>query len=76
MTERVVATFAKNASEEVRVALTEFKGNALVDVRVYVSYKTTGQIGPTKKGITLRVELLPELIGALQRAAAHPDVCG
>src|SRR5882724_9576009 len=70
MTERVIAALSKNAAEELRVVLTEFHGRQLIDVRVYATYHSTGQLGPTKKGVTLRVELLPELLIALQQAKA------
>ena len=64
----VIADLEKNASERVRVTLTEYNGRALCDVRVYTEYKTTGEIGPTKKGISFRVEMLPALIAALTEA--------
>lgn len=72
----VIADLEKNASERVRVTLTEYNGRALCDVRVYTEYKTTGEIGPTKKGVSVRVEMLPALISALTEAHAQATASG
>lgn len=58
----VIASFAKNSFEEVRISLTEFKGKELIDLRVY--YQPDGEeeeMRPTKKGITISSEKFPEL---------------
>lgn len=56
---------------DVRVALDEFHGVDLIDVRVWADFKA-GPAGvvraPTKKGVALNVRSLPELIQALQKA--------
>ena len=52
----VIAQFEKNATEVVRVSLTEFRGHKLLDFRVYYS-DDEGQYKPTKKGISLSVGL-------------------
>ncbi|GJE29127.1 transcriptional coactivator p15/PC4 family protein [Methylobacterium organophilum] len=66
---QVVAVIAKNAVEEVRVALTEFNGHELVDVRIYASFDDSdAERRPTKKGISLKREKLPELIQGLEQA--------
>lgn len=54
--EEVIAQFEKNATEVVRVSLTEFRGHKLLDFRVYYS-DDEGQYKPTKKGISLSVGL-------------------
>ena len=64
-----IATVPKNAAEEVRVALTEFNGHALVDVRVYADFGgPAGEKRPTRKGVSLARDRLPDLIAALQSA--------
>ncbi|WP_267421805.1 transcriptional coactivator p15/PC4 family protein [Methylobacterium sp. GC_Met_2] len=69
MTEpRHIATVPKNAAEEVRIALTEFNGHELVDVRVFAAIETGGERRATKKGVSLSRRHLPELIRALQAA--------
>lgn len=62
---RTIHQFAKNAAEEVRVSLTEFKGHKLIDVRIYYEPEDGGERRPTKKGITVDVSLYPELKKAL-----------
>ena len=63
-----IAKIEKNAQEEIIVQLTEFKGYDLVDLRVWAK-SVIGEPGkPTKKGRTVKPGLLPELIGALQKA--------
>ena len=57
--DEVIAQFEKNATEVVRVSLTEFRGHKLLDFRVYYS-DDEGQYKPTKKGISLSVDLYAE----------------
>lgn len=68
MSAHVVATLQKNAIEEVHVTLDEYNGAQLIDIRVFTQYRTTGEIGPTKKGVSLKLELLPQLVEALRQA--------
>ncbi len=63
--DKIVHQFAKNATEEVRVSLTEFKGHKLIDLRIYFEPEDGGDRRPTKKGITVDVGLYPELKRAL-----------
>lgn len=65
----VVAVVRKNSLEEVRVSISEFRGHRLVDVRVFADFDGRGgEPRATKKGVALKVELLPDLIAALQSA--------
>lgn len=63
--DKIVHQFAKNATEEVRVSLTEFKGHKLIDLRIYFEPEDGGERRPTKKGITVDVGLYPEFKRAL-----------
>ncbi|MBE3571834.1 MAG: transcriptional coactivator p15/PC4 family protein [Moorella humiferrea] len=56
----------KNKREQIRIEATEYKGQDLVDIRVYYQDQTSGEWKPSKKGIAFKVELLPEVIKALQ----------
>ena len=71
MTEqRLIDQFNKNSIEKIKIHLQEWKGNTYVDVRVWVQLdaeESGGEI-TTKKGLTLHVELIPDLIKALQKA--------
>ena len=62
MTERVVVK--KNNRESIVISQTEFKGNDLVDIRIFFTNKD-GELSPTKKGITVRLENLDELVTTL-----------
>ena len=68
-----IGTVPKNRTEEVRVGLSDFRGRNLVDVRVYAAIGATGRSEPTKKGISVAVERLPELIAALTEAKAEAE---
>jgi hypothetical protein len=71
--ERVVAQFAKNRREVVRISLGEFGGHALVNIRAWAPSQDGSTFIPTKAGLALRIELLGELIDSLEAARA---VCG
>jgi len=62
MSERVV--IKKNSRESIVISQTEFKGNDLVDIRTFFA-NGEGELSPTKKGITVRLEKLDELASTL-----------
>lgn len=68
--EEVVATVEKNRREEIRIALREYEGRDLCDVRVFAEPYAGDEWIATKKGISMVVAKLPALIAALQRAEA------
>ena len=73
----IVATLTKNARESVRVALDEFRGHNLLDVRVMVPVAShTGAMAPTGKGISVNVAMLPSLRAALADAEAQAVALG
>lgn len=63
-----IATVAKNAREEIRIVLTNYKGHDLVDLRVFVEADGRPDRVPTRKGIAVKPALLPALIEALAKA--------
>ncbi len=77
MTEPVtVAVIGKNQREEVRVVLDTFKGAQLIDMRVFTAFTSSNIMMPTKKGLSLRVETLPDLIDALTQARDKAEAMG
>ena len=62
--DELIEQFEKNATEVVRVSLTEYRGRKLVDVRVYYS-DSEGQYHPTKKGVSLSVDVYPDFKRAM-----------
>lgn len=71
-----VASVGKNAREEIRVVLDEFKGSQLVDMRAFASFSAANVPMPTKKGLSIRAEILPELIHALEKARDEAERLG
>ena len=63
MMETTVATIRKNASQEIRISLSEYKGHNLINIRTWVH--CDGELRPTQKGIALCRDRLPQLIDAL-----------
>ena len=62
--DELIEQFEKNATEVVRVSLTEYRGRKLVDVRVYYA-DNEGQYRPTKKGVSLSVDVYPDFKRAM-----------
>lgn len=71
-----VATIGKNQRDEVRVVLDTFKGQRLVDVRVFSAFTSSSIVMPTKRGVSLQAGLLPELIEALSMARDKAEEMG
>jgi hypothetical protein len=67
-----VREFSKNNRETVRVTPNTFQGYDLIDIRVYAPNRETGEVVPTKKGISLNVDTVPELIDAVIWALGQP----
>lgn len=66
---KLVSEFKKNSREKVRVEFSYFMENELISLRVYFCPdQSQDKWLPTKKGITLNVEHLPELKKAIDRA--------
>jgi len=63
----VIHSFQKNATEEVRVSLTEYLGHKLIDIRVYYQGEDN-EFRPTKKGLSISVEKFSDLQEAIKNA--------
>ncbi len=63
---RAVYSFRKNALEQVRASISTYKGKQYADMRVYYE-SDDGEWRPTKEGITIALDLLPELDEALKK---------
>ena len=73
----IIATLTKNARESVRVALDEFRGHNLLDLRVVVPLAAhAATLTPTGKGISVNVAMIPSLRAALADAEARAIVLG
>ena len=71
----LIFEFEKNSSEVVRTSISEFKGKLYVDFRAWekpdLNSDRSGEARPTKKGLTISTELLPDLLKAVQAAISH-----
>lgn len=61
-------TLRKNSREALRVSLDVFRGQMLLNLRVWF-VDDDGEMRPGKQGVALRAELLPELQAALDKLA-------
>ncbi|MBF0388197.1 MAG: transcriptional coactivator p15/PC4 family protein [Candidatus Omnitrophica bacterium] len=66
--DKTIAAFPKNKFQEVRVGIREFKGNDLIDIRIWTMTQGAEAMVPTAKGVTINIHLLPELRRALEAA--------
>ncbi len=63
--DKTIATFKKNKFQEIRVGIREFKGNDLVDIRIWTMTQGAEEMVPTAKGVSINVSLFPELRKAI-----------
>ena len=62
----------KNRNESIVVSQTEYKGFDLVDIRTFFM-DASDELMPTKKGITVRLEKVDELIAALTKISQKEE---
>ena len=67
----IISQFWRNRSgEAIRIELREYKGIALVDVRVFQT-NVEGKLAPTQKGFSCSVRCLPNLAKGFAKALAR-----
>ncbi|MDP8257904.1 MAG: transcriptional coactivator p15/PC4 family protein [Candidatus Aadella gelida] len=67
MMEKDVAVFAKNKYQDVKVRLSEYQGNDVIDIRIWTQPPQGDDKVPTGKGVNINVKLFPELKKALEK---------
>jgi len=72
---KLVGEFNKNANETIRVRFREYDGKQLLDLRVWVQ-NDKGNFVPTRKGLSLRLDLVDSLKEAILKAAAEIEKGG
>ncbi len=65
--DKTVAKFQKNKFQQVQVGIREFKGNDLVDIRVWTQVQGGDHMVATAKGVSINIHLLSELKKALDQ---------
>jgi hypothetical protein len=63
-----IAIIPKNSMDEIRIRWSDYRGNRYLDIRVYTEIAGNADRGLTEKGVTLRPDLIPELMKALESA--------
>jgi len=58
--DKVVSSFKRNPTEEVRATLKEFRGRRYLDLRIYYQ-DDQGEWKPTRKGVSLSTDFMGEL---------------
>jgi hypothetical protein len=66
-TESVVAKIRKNSKQEVWIGMSIFKERPLIFIRTYAIWGDDPDFKPTKKGISVSVDLYPQLLEAVQK---------
>ena len=59
--QRTVKIFQKNKFQEIRIGITEYEGNDLIDIRTWTQRPEAEEKTPTSKGVSINVKLYPEL---------------
>ena len=68
--DKVVASFKRSATEEVRASIKDFKGRRYIELRIYYLEEKSDEWKPTRKGVSLSTEFMPELknaVGSLEK---------
>lgn len=73
MARREIGHVTKNRRERIVVYLSHYRGARLVELRLHTDYDLAGEFVPTQRGLSLRVERLPDLIAALELARAEAE---
>lgn len=64
MADQLIASIPKNAREEIRIALSEFNGHNLANLRICFTVDD-GTMKPGNKGLAFKLEKLPVVLQAL-----------
>ena len=67
MERKIIGQFDRNAGESVVVAQGTYREKEYVDIRIFYHDAVSGDFKPTKKGLTLSVQLVPSLLELLQK---------
>ena len=65
---KVLANIPRSATEEIQIALNEYKGKQYLDLRVYYTTDDGLNWNPTKKGVTFSPDKLLDLKAAIETA--------
>lgn len=59
--EKDIAVFEKNKYQDVKIRVSEYQGNDVIDIRIWTQPPQGDEKVPTGKGININVKLFPKL---------------
>ena len=65
--EKDVFVFEKNKYQDVKVRISEYQGNDVIDIRIWTQPPQGEEKVPTGKGININVRLFPKLKEAVEK---------
>lgn len=65
--DELVAVINRGQTQQIQFRVNEFKGNNYIDIRTYYFDENSEEFKPTRKGISIPVELYEELKEALTK---------
>ena len=71
---KLIASIPRTATEQIQVAINEFKGKKYLDLRVFYTTDSGDSWLPTKKGVTISPENIDLLLEAIQSAKGEFDI--
>lgn len=72
--ELIISRIRKSAANEVWIVLKKYMGKDLCDIREYFLPDNSPDWLPTKKGVSIPLEILPEIVDAAEEMAAMSTV--
>jgi hypothetical protein len=65
----LVHEFEKNSRETIRIHVQEYMGTVFLDLREFYKDRSTGELKPSRSGLTVKPELFAELLHGVVSAA-------
>ncbi len=65
---KLLGVVDKNSRERIEVRAAEYEGHSYIDIRTYWRSQDGEEWRPSKKGVTLKPELVGELIAAIRKS--------
>lgn len=65
---KIIATIPRSATEQLQIAINEFKGKSYLDLRIFYTTDDGASWLPTKKGVTCSPENIELLRDAIEEA--------
>ncbi|MBF0216532.1 MAG: transcriptional coactivator p15/PC4 family protein [Candidatus Omnitrophica bacterium] len=65
--EKDIASFEKNKYQDIRVRISEYQGNDVIDIRIWTQPPQGNEKVPTGKGININVKLFSQLKEAINK---------